>query len=158
MGLAHRAPGTHSCVQGQGRTSFSAVKAGLGLGPWPLAGELPSLLGRYHPATPQELSYPVLLPIHSGGLGPQRATCPGRNDAATSHSLGPMQTALPTTIRKVQGRMAGHSQALQTLDKTCHLPNPALPPPALPTPAGMGRSPGGKLTWYILGSPVRNLK
>ena len=95
-----------------------------------------------------------LAPTHS----PQRATCPGRNDAATSHSLGPMQTALPTTIRKVQGRMAGHSQALQTLDKTCHLPNPALPPPALPTPAGMGRSPGGKLTWYILGSPVRNLK
>ena len=138
MGLARRVPGTHICVQGQGKTSFSGVKAGLGLEPWPLAGELPSLLGRHHPATPHKLSYPVLLPVHSGGLGPQRATCPSRDDAAMSHSLSPMQTALPTTVRKAQGRTAGHSPALQTLER--HATFRTQPFPCVPVLPQQGRA------------------
>lgn len=152
MGLAHRAPGTHSCVQGQGRTSFSAVKAGLGLGPWPLAGELPSLLGRHHPATPQELSYPVLLPVHSGGLGPQRATCPGRDDAATSQPGSHADSA--AHHRQKGSGQDGRTQSSSADSRQDMPPSEPSPSPACPSyPSRDGPKPGRETDTVRSGQP-----
>lgn len=137
-GAGAQSPRHSQLCAGSGKDFLLWSQGRLGLGPWPLAGELPSLLRRHHPATPHKLSYPVLLPVHSGGLGPQRATCPGRDDAAMSHSLSPMQTALPTTVRKAQGRTAGHSPALQTLER--HATFRTQPFPCLPILPQQGRA------------------
>lgn len=142
MGLGAQGPGTHSCVQGQGRTSFSAVQGRPG------ARALASCWGVALTSWEAPPGYTT------GAELPSSAACSLRWSGATKshvsqlgmmlphHSLGPMQTALPTTVRKAQGRMAGHSQALQTPRQDMPPSETALPPPALPTPAGMGPKPG----------------